>query len=355
MDGPSPPSPTCSTASVTAAVVDAAAEPAQARDNGIDNREVERMQQTRTTQLVSTHPAVSHERWRLFGLAMLMAAAGVGLGVAGGAPRLPAKNASTPIQNAQHWISAIRRSGPVIATRMKCTVSRVERMGKGNIVLSRRDILQAEREQQEQRRHGPYDNAVTERTPSARNPQRKPECLRTSRARRSTGLAAVMLFLAAIGFAHDLEKTRVSIVFARDGSFVADVANDPGWLKNIGEAVAENEPLIEIETDKVNVALEAPSSGYLRSVFVEAAVEVPCDTPIALVTATADEPLEEGAGATLPPASAADAAPIGQPAVATTTPTNAPSTLSARNFASPSKKVKALSISRTSIPFYPTR
>jgi len=31
--------------------------------------------------------------------------------------------------------------------------------------------------------------------------------------------------------AHDLEKTQVSIAFARDGSFVADVANDPAWLK----------------------------------------------------------------------------------------------------------------------------
>lgn len=31
--------------------------------------------------------------------------------------------------------------------------------------------------------------------------------------------------------AHDLEKTQVSIVFAADGSFVADVANDPAWLK----------------------------------------------------------------------------------------------------------------------------
>jgi hypothetical protein len=31
--------------------------------------------------------------------------------------------------------------------------------------------------------------------------------------------------------AHDLERTQVSITFARDGSFVADVANDPAWLK----------------------------------------------------------------------------------------------------------------------------
>ena len=31
--------------------------------------------------------------------------------------------------------------------------------------------------------------------------------------------------------AHDLEHTQVTIVFARDGSFVADIANDPAWLK----------------------------------------------------------------------------------------------------------------------------
>jgi len=31
--------------------------------------------------------------------------------------------------------------------------------------------------------------------------------------------------------AHDLERTQVSIAFARDGSFVVDVANDPSWLK----------------------------------------------------------------------------------------------------------------------------
>jgi hypothetical protein len=31
--------------------------------------------------------------------------------------------------------------------------------------------------------------------------------------------------------AHDLERTRVSLTFARDGSFVLDVSNDPSWLK----------------------------------------------------------------------------------------------------------------------------
>jgi hypothetical protein len=39
------------------------------------------------------------------------------------------------------------------------------------------------------------------------------------------------LTIATAASAHDLEKTQVSITFARDGSFVADVTNDPSWLK----------------------------------------------------------------------------------------------------------------------------
>jgi hypothetical protein len=41
----------------------------------------------------------------------------------------------------------------------------------------------------------------------------------------------IILALGLAPHAHDLEKTQVSITFARDGSFVADVANDPAWLK----------------------------------------------------------------------------------------------------------------------------
>jgi len=38
-----------------------------------------------------------------------------------------------------------------IGEKLRCTVSRVERMGKGNIVLSRRDVIDAEREQMAER------------------------------------------------------------------------------------------------------------------------------------------------------------------------------------------------------------
>jgi len=39
------------------------------------------------------------------------------------------------------------------------------------------------------------------------------------------------------------------------------------WLKQIGQHVDENEPLIEIETDKVTVEIAAPVAGVLREIL----------------------------------------------------------------------------------------
>ena len=35
------------------------------------------------------------------------------------------------------------------------------------------------------------------------------------------------------------------------------------WLKQIGDAVAENDPLVELETDKVTQEVPAPAAGVL--------------------------------------------------------------------------------------------
>ncbi|HEY1269456.1 MAG TPA: lipoyl domain-containing protein [Candidatus Binatia bacterium] len=35
------------------------------------------------------------------------------------------------------------------------------------------------------------------------------------------------------------------------------------WLKQTGERVEKGEPLLEVETDKVNVEIEAPGAGRL--------------------------------------------------------------------------------------------
>jgi 2-oxoglutarate dehydrogenase E2 component (dihydrolipoamide succinyltransferase) len=42
------------------------------------------------------------------------------------------------------------------------------------------------------------------------------------------------------------------------------------WLKNVGESVTQNEPLLEITTDKVTVEIAAPASGVLREILKSA-------------------------------------------------------------------------------------
>ena len=46
------------------------------------------------------------------------------------------------------------------------------------------------------------------------------------------------------------------------------------WLKKAGEAVAADEPLVELETDKVTVEVPAPSAGVLEAISVQEGAEV---------------------------------------------------------------------------------
>src|SRR5215470_13244337 len=46
------------------------------------------------------------------------------------------------------------------------------------------------------------------------------------------------------------------------------------WLKQVGEHVGENEPLIEIETDKVTVEVASPGSGVLREILRQEQEEI---------------------------------------------------------------------------------
>ena len=41
------------------------------------------------------------------------------------------------------------------------------------------------------------------------------------------------------------------------------------WLKQVGDEVDSDEPLVELETDKVNLEVPSPSSGMLSSIKVK--------------------------------------------------------------------------------------
>src|ERR1700694_3110945 len=55
------------------------------------------------------------------------------------------------------------------------------------------------------------------------------------------------------------------------------------WKKQAGDQVSKGEPLLEVETDKAVVEVEAPASGTLMSISPEAAPEVPVGTAIAVI------------------------------------------------------------------------
>src|SRR5688500_20377956 len=60
------------------------------------------------------------------------------------------------------------------------------------------------------------------------------------------------------------------------------------WLRVAGDTVVKGEAIVEIETDKVTVEIEAPASGVLREVSAREGDVVPVGKTIALIFA-ADE------------------------------------------------------------------
>jgi len=57
------------------------------------------------------------------------------------------------------------------------------------------------------------------------------------------------------------------------------------WLKQEGQSVSKGEPVMEIETDKATVEIEAPATGILTQVIAQPGDEVPVGTRIALILA----------------------------------------------------------------------
>ncbi|MBN1889533.1 MAG: 2-oxo acid dehydrogenase subunit E2 [Thermoflexales bacterium] len=91
------------------------------------------------------------------------------------------------------------------------------------------------------------------------------------------------------------------------------------WLKREGQSVTQGEPLLEIETDKATVELEAPASGVLANVSAQEGDEVPVAQVIGLILAPGE------AAPPRAPRLEAVATPAATPAPISTTPAPAPS------------------------------
>lgn len=74
------------------------------------------------------------------------------------------------------------------------------------------------------------------------------------------------------------------------------------WLKAEGEPVTKGEPLMEVETDKATVEIEAPASGILASVTAAVGDNIPVGQTIAVILAPGESlPERPGPVSTSPP------------------------------------------------------
>jgi pyruvate dehydrogenase E2 component (dihydrolipoamide acetyltransferase) len=99
------------------------------------------------------------------------------------------------------------------------------------------------------------------------------------------------------------------------------------WLKKEGDQVSTGETVVEIETDKVDMEVEAMGSGVLRKILVQAGKVVPVGESLALI-AKPDEDISslvkgEGAAGAQPPAGSTVPAPAPVPAAPQRPPASA--------------------------------
>ncbi len=87
------------------------------------------------------------------------------------------------------------------------------------------------------------------------------------------------------------------------------------WIKQLGDYVARDEPVVEIETDKAIVEIPSPFEGTLTSILVPEGETVPIGTAIAEIT-TADSATPEPARATLEPPPTPEPSPASRPPAA---------------------------------------
>lgn len=75
------------------------------------------------------------------------------------------------------------------------------------------------------------------------------------------------------------------------------------WRKKEGDRVAKGEPLLEIETDKAVLEVEAPADGVLSGIKAAEGAEIPVGQTIAWILAPGEQPPVDG-GSTVPAPSA---------------------------------------------------
>ncbi len=105
------------------------------------------------------------------------------------------------------------------------------------------------------------------------------------------------------------------------------MAQDTGqivaWLKQPGDAVKAGDALMEVETDKATMEVEAAADGYLTDVRAAAGDNVPVGDVVAMISESADGAGEAPAGPRRRRTRPSDAGSGGRRRRATTAPSRA--------------------------------
>ena len=113
--------------------------------------------------------------------------------------------------------------------------------------------------------------------------------------------------------------TQIDVVMPQMGVSVSE-GTVTRWLKQAGEAVARDEPLLEISTDKVDTEVPSPGEGIVAQILVPEGETVDVGTVLALIAPAGSEVAAAAPSAPAPaeePAAVAEPAPAAASALAT--------------------------------------
>src|SRR5579871_652448 len=108
--------------------------------------------------------------------------------------------------------------------------------------------------------------------------------------------------------------TQVDVVMPQMGVSVSE-GTITKWLKQPGDAIQQDEPLLEISTDKVDTEVPSPGAGVLQEIFVQEGETVEVGSRLAVIAPEGSAGLE---------AAPAEAPPTPEPEPAADVPHFAP-------------------------------
>ena len=106
--------------------------------------------------------------------------------------------------------------------------------------------------------------------------------------------------------------TQIEVVMPQMGVSVSE-GTITKWLKQPGEAIAQDEPLLEISTDKVDTEVPSPGEGVVAEILVAEGETVDVGTLLAVIAPAGSEVAEPAAAPAAAPAAEAPAAPAPAP------------------------------------------